>query len=301
MIGRAVDSQAQSRKVPETESQVDRDPFAAVLSFGSGAVRTGLAVGFIIATLSHGAFGGRALASPTDMRQWVERTRGEIHDYLWAAYDVDVVKLKAPEPPKPEPPKPEDKPDPEQPTPVAQRDTAQAAPPPPAQAGKIITAPADPNEAVDLTGNTFVQGEGKEYVGGVTAAAGTGSTATYNPAATVGGRPGGTGTGPVASAPKVEQGPDKSKPPGIGGGSWNSCDFPSEADQDQVDYAVVIIVVTVRPDGSALSVKVMSDPGHGFGRAARMCALSKKYTAALDREGNPTVGTTPPIHVTFTR
>lgn len=302
MTGRAVDKEAQSRAGSSKNSRVDRDPFAAVMAFGSGAVRTGLAIGFAIATLSHGAFGGRVLASPTDMRHWFESARDEIHGYLWAAYDIDMVKLKAAEPPKPEPPKPEEKPDPEQPTPVAQRDPAQAAPPPPAaQAGKVLTAPADPNEAVDLTGNTFVTGDGKEYVGGVTAAAGTGSTATYNPAATVGGKPGGTGTGPVSSAPVVQQGPDRSKPPGIAGGSWSSCDFPPEADQDQVDYAVVIIVVTVRTDGSAQSVKVMSDPGHGFGRAARMCALSKKYSPAMDRDGNPAVGTTPPIHVTFTR
>jgi protein TonB len=301
MAARELDKGAQPAASPKKGSRGDRDPFAAVLSFGTGAVRTGLAVGFAIATLSHGAFGGRALASPVAMRQWFEAARGEIHDFLWAAYDVDMVKLKA-EPPKPEPPKPEDKPDPEQPTP-APRDVApaNAPPPPPAQAGKVLTAAADPNEPVDLTGNTFVQGEGKEYIGGVTAAAGTGTAVTYNPAAKVGGTPGGTGTGPVSSAPKAEAGPDKSRPPGISGGSWSSCDFPPEADQDQVDYAVVVVVVTVRVDGSAMSVKVMSDPGHGFGRAARMCALSKRYTAAMDRDGNPAVGTTPPIHVTFTR
>jgi len=45
----------------------------------------------------------------------------------------------------------------------------------------------------------------------------------------------------------------------------------------------------------------VSEPGHGFGRAARMCALTKRYTPALDRDGNPVVGTTPPINVTFTR
>jgi periplasmic protein TonB len=302
MTGRAVDDNAQSRKGSDQDSRVDRDPFAAVLAFGSGAARTGLAVGVVIATLSHGAFGGRALASPIDMRHWFEQARDEVHGYLWAAYDVDMVKLKAAEPPKPEPPKPEEKPDPEQPTPVAQRDSTQAASPPPiAQAGKVLTALADPNEAVDFTGNTFVQGDAKEYVGGVSAAAGTGTAATYNPAASTAGRPGGTGTGPASSAPVVQQGPDRSKPPGIAGGSWSSCDFPSEADQDQVDYAVAVIVVTVRPDGSAQSVKVMNDPGHGFGRAARMCALSKKYTPAMDRDGTPAVGTTPPIHVTFTR
>lgn len=278
------------------------DPFAAVLGFGSNAVRTGLVVGFAIATLSHGAFGGRALLSPYQMRHWAEAARGEIHDYLWATYDVDMVKAKT-DVAKPEPPKEEEKPDPAQPTPQAALNAppAGAPPPPPAAAGKVLTANADPNEPVDLTGNTFVQGEAEQYMGGVTAASGTASSPTYNPHAAPGGRPGGTGTGPVSSAPVQQQGPDRSKPPGISGGSWSSCDFPPEADQDQVDYAVVVIVVTVRADGSAMSVKVTSDPGHGFGRAARMCALSKRYTPATDRDGAPAVGTTPPIHVTFTR
>jgi periplasmic protein TonB len=276
------------------------DPFAAVLGFGSNAVRTGLAVGFAVATLSHGAFGGRALLSPYAMRMWAESAREEIHGYLWATYDVEVVKAK-PDVPK-DPPKEEDKPDPAQPSQVSHdARPAGAPPPPPAAAGKVLTANADPNEPVDLTGNTFVQGDADQYMGGVTAASGTATAPTYNPAATAGGRPGGTGTGPVSSAPVKQEGPDRSKPPGIGGGSWSSCDFPPEADQDQVDYAVVVIVVTVRADGSAMSVKVTSDPGHGFGRAARMCALSKRYTAATDHDGNAVVGTTPPIHVTFTR
>jgi protein TonB len=59
--------------------------------------------------------------------------------------------------------------------------------------------------------------------------------------------------------------------------------------------------VTVRPDGSALSVKVVSDPGHGFGRAARECALRQMYMPARDKQGHPVVGTTPPINVKFTR
>jgi protein TonB len=48
-------------------------------------------------------------------------------------------------------------------------------------------------------------------------------------------------------------------------------------------------------------VKVVSDPGFGFGRAARVCALSRRYTPALDRTGSPTVSATPPIKVRFTR
>lgn len=283
-------------------SRPDRDPFAAVMSFGSQAVRTGLAIGFAIGTISHGAFGGKALASPTEMRHWAEQAMGIVHEHLWATYDIEVAKPEAPkpEPPKPEEEKPEDKP--AEPAPMAAMPQQPAEPPPPAaQAGKVLAANPDPDETVDMTGNAFVQGEGDQYVGGVTAAAGTGSAATYNPSATTGPTATGTGTGTGAPAPKP-QGPDLTRGATIPSGTaWSSCDFPPEADQDQVDYAVAVIVVTVRPDGSAQSVRVVSDPGHGFGRAARMCALSKRYAPALDRDGQPTVGTTPPINVTFTR
>jgi protein TonB len=59
--------------------------------------------------------------------------------------------------------------------------------------------------------------------------------------------------------------------------------------------------VTVRPDGSAQSVKVLSDPGNGFGRAARTCALSQRFEAAFDRTGQAITGTTAPFTVRFTR
>jgi protein TonB len=63
----------------------------------------------------------------------------------------------------------------------------------------------------------------------------------------------------------------------------------------------VSIIVTVRADGTPQSVKVVSDPGTGFGRAARLCALARRYTPALDRTGTPMVSATPPIRVRFTR
>lgn len=278
------------------------DPLAAVLRFGRSATTTGLIVGFAVATISHGAAAGRALAAPTDMRMWAEKAQKDIHDYLWATYDIEVVK---PPPPAPEPEEEKEEPEEEEekPQPVPAEPSEPPPPPPPAaQAGKVLTAPADPDEPVDLTGDGFVTGDGDEYVGGVTAAAGTGTTATYNPAASPTGKPGGTGTSnkPPPPPPKPT-GPDRSRSATIAGGSWSSCPFPPEADTDQIDYAVVTLLVTVRTDGTPRSVQIVSDPGHGFGRAARMCALSKRYTPALDREGQAIVGSTPPIRVTFTR
>lgn len=60
------------------------------------------------------------------------------------------------------------------------------------------------------------------------------------------------------------------------------------------------VQITVRPDGSALSATVVSDPGHGFGRAARVCALARKYTPALNRAGEPIVGSNL-VNVRFSR
>lgn len=143
-------------------------------------------------------------------------------------------------------------------------------------------------------------GQGPGY--GMVAGEGTAKTATYNPNAKIGGVPGGKGTGdPRPPPPPPPPGPDRTRAPGlVGSTSWN-CPFPPEADAEQIDQARVVIMVTVRPDGSPLSVKVVNDPGHGFGRAARMCALGKRYTPGLDREGKPATGTLGPITVRFTR
>lgn len=291
-----------SPRTATTPARDRGDPLEAVLHLGNQATRRGLVVGLLVGLISHGMFGGQALASPVDMYKWAVGAREDIHQFLWSTYDVEVV--KPPPPPVPEPPKPEDEPkDTETPKPVSTAPAAPTEPPPPAaQAGKVLTAPADPDEPVDLTGNGFVTGEADSYIGGVTAAAGTGTTATTSPAATVGGVPGGTGTGKPPPPPPVQEGPDRSRAATVSSGSnWSSCPFPPEADADQIDYAVVTLVVTVRPDGSAQSVRVTQDPGHGFGRSARMCALGQRYVTALDRGGNATAGTTAPIRVIFTR
>ena len=59
-----------------------------------------------------------------------------------------------------------------------------------------------------------------------------------------------------------------------GSADWN-CPFPPEADTAQMDEASVMLQVDVRPDGTAGTVTVLSDPGSGFGREARRCAGRK--------------------------
>ncbi|WP_437283178.1 energy transducer TonB [Sorangium sp. So ce375] len=285
------------------------DPLAAVLALGDRASRMGAFLGVTLAVTSHGAASARAIVSGSlrDMRHVVEEMRVGIHDYLWAIYEVDVPppKVEQPKPPEPEPPPaPEPEPVPKvAPPPQAKappKDDPYEPPPAAAAAAKVLTKEPDPDEVLDMTDRGIASGDGQGVGYGQVAGAGTAKAPTFNPSAKVGGVVGGKGTGdPVP--PPVPAGPDRSAPAGLVGSSNWGCAFPPESDVDQIDQAKVVIMVTVRPDGSPLSVKVVSDPGHGFGRAARMCALSRRYTPQKDRAGAPVTGTTPPITVNFTR
>jgi protein TonB len=84
-------------------------------------------------------------------------------------------------------------------------------------------------------------------------------------------------------------------------GNWNDCGFPPEADMDGVDSTVVSLTVTVSTEGRPTAVTVLKDPGHGFGRLARQCALRKSFQTGQDRGGRPLTMTTPPFTVRFSR
>jgi protein TonB len=238
------------------------------------------------------AAGGTAAALFSEIWAWQRGIR-DIVDFRLSQYEMEVIKEAAPPPPEPPPPAPveEAKPEPKDPPPAAP-------PPAPAEAAKVLTAPETPNEGpVDLT-NTFVEGNGDEYRGGTTKSDGTAKTAVYNPLATSKGVPGGTGTG---TAPPPPPAVDKSRVPGLlGSTEWN-CPWPGEADAEQIDHSYVMIQVKVKPDGSPENVTVMQDPGHGFGREARKCAMQKKYAAGMDANGNAVGGTTKPFRVRFDR
>jgi serine/threonine-protein kinase len=81
---------------------------------------------------------------------------------------------------------------------------------------------------------------------------------------------------------------------------WD-CGFPWEGDVDKINYAAVRIAVTVKPDGSAESAEIVADPGHGFGRVARSCAMRQQFIPALDHDGRPFQATTQPFTVAFRR
>lgn len=284
------------------------DPWRGVLSLGDRAIKIGWVLGLLIGFGTHGYASANAMLALYDMQRGLDGIRLSIHEFLWTEYDIDLKpeeKKVEPEEKKDEPPPPEPEPDP---VPVQAPKAVEKDPydePPkaaPVQAAKILTAAADPEKVEDLTDQGIVSGDATAGpLGGQSSAAGTSDKITHNAAVSLTGKPGGTGTGdPRPPPPPPKQ--DLSRPAGIiGGASWSNCPFPDEADTDQIDFAQVTLIVTVRPDGSPQSVQVTADPGHGFGRAARMCALARKYNAGLDRDGNTTTMSTPPIRVTFSR
>lgn len=64
------------------------------------------------------------------------------------------------------------------------------------------------------------------------------------------------------------------------------CDFPPEFPDGRLAGEAVVRVF-VGADGYPLRVDVLSDTGHGIGRAAAECAMKKRYSPALDDSGNP--------------
>ncbi|HVZ37371.1 MAG TPA: TonB family protein, partial [Polyangiaceae bacterium] len=184
-----------------------------------------------------------------------------------------------PPPPPPAPPKPSA---PAHPPPHAV--SVPKAPPPPAQAGRII-ARAPEDDVVDLTGNTFVTGTASAYAGGTTTATGTSTKPVF--AQTV-------------APPSDRFEPDLSRPVSLDENEWQ-CRWPREAEAEDIDEQSVVLHVSVRPDGSVASARLVSDPGHGFGAAALVCASHTRFTPARDRQGRAILAESPAIRVRFTR
>jgi protein TonB len=259
--------------------------------------RIGMTLGLAGALLVHGAGAAHGFSSLLELGSFSSAVRNAVLEDVRATYAVEVAK-----PPPPPPPTPEAEPPKQEPV---QRAPSQAAapaepPPAPAQAGKVLTAEADPTEPLDLTDQGFVTGEGERYVGGVTASTGTSKVAVRDTNAQIGGVPGGKGTAaPAPPPPPPKQ--DLSRPAMPASTQWNDCGFPAEADVEQIDFMTVPVVVTVALDGRAQNVTVLKDPGYGFGRLAKACAMRKTYNVGYDINGKPTVTTSPPITIRFTR
>ncbi|HSC87407.1 MAG TPA: hypothetical protein VLC09_09070 [Polyangiaceae bacterium] len=281
---------------PEFALSVGRDWFERMLHLGARRERLILRAALALAVLLHVAFGGAAASSPYEIRAFAEAVRATTAARLLAMVEIETEpepEAPPPEPePEPEPERPEPAPLPSPSEPVAATEQPAVAPAA-AEAGAVLTAPAD--EPLDLTDQGFVSGSGTRFAGGVTATNGTSTTAVRNPGAVAGGVPGGTGTAP-SGPPAVS----KARSAGLGtGADWRNCPFPPEAEGE--DSAVVRLVVIVGSDGRPKSVTVVDDPGYGFGRAAKRCAMEKMYEPPLDAAGSPISGPTAPFRVRFTR
>jgi len=276
---------------PMSLSADDREPLDKVLAIGNRA-STAIFAAFILALLLHGTASARTLMNSPELFNWARDVENRVTINLTETIDIETEKPKPP--PPPEPPPEEEKAKPIEPP--IQKDVPPPPPPEAAQAGKVLTSEPDPNAPVDFTGDGFVSGNGEGYVGGITQAGGKGTKPIYNPNARATGVP--TGTGAPTTAPV---GPDRSRSASRAGGDDWHCDFPPEADSEQIDEAYVTLQVVVGIDGKPKKVTVLQDPGHGFGRMAYQCAQRETYNASYDRAGTAIEGETRPFRVHFTR
>jgi protein TonB len=205
----------------------------------------------------------------------------------------EIEVLSEPPPPPAPPPPPVTDSDVSPATPIrATAHAPHASSPSPAAAAKVLTQEPAPDGPVDLTDNTIVQGNAATYGGGYTGANGTAAAVRTMPPPS---------SGPAETRAFATTSPNRSRRASLGGADEWKCPFPSESEAAQVDDAYVTLVVDVRADGTPSAVRVVSDPGHGFGREARQCAMGRRYVVALDHAGNAVAGSTRPFRVHFSR
>jgi hypothetical protein len=132
----------------------------------------------------------------------------------------------------------------------------------PAAAPPATAAPASSAIASD-TGDRLVVGSASAYAGGSTTPGGSG----------------GDGAG----------GADLSQPARIGGAVQWPCRwaerFRNDNGLNDGRKIVAHVAVEVDVDGSAVHARVTDDPGFGFGRAARDCALQGRYIPGRGADG----------------
>jgi protein TonB len=239
--------------------------------------------GAVVVSLYGGVF---ALVSGmgNPLGPWSAEMAARIHEAIATERAIEVTPPPPPPAPPPSPPVPETSH-----TVVSRSMRApheqQARAMPPAQAGHLAAASAEP---VDFTGMAFIVGSGTSYAGGTTTTTGTNRKAVLGDMA-----PGATGSHPVSVRSRAH-------PVALDQSAWN-CPWPAEADAEQVNEQTVVLQASVRADGRADRVEVFSDPGFGFGTAARLCALRTRFEPARDSAGQPIPAQSPPIRVHFFR
>lgn len=188
-----------------------------------------------------------------------------------------TVEHRRPPPPEPEPPPPE----PEPVRPRVVRHEAPAPEPPP-ETPPPEAPPAPPvfdmsNIATGDGGSWGIQTtEGNTRFGPVRREPVSRDTAPVRAP----GVPGGTGTGPATSAPRITKRPTVD--------FEATATYPEEARRARVD-GVVVLVVQVLATGRVGTVRIRpgTDPGHGLGRAAIEAMRRFRFSPALDQDGRP--------------
>lgn len=253
------------------QSPLDRPPTGTMLR----------AIPWLGASAAHGAIAALVLQMPPAPS--VARRGPDV--VATSMFEVDLEPEPAPQPEEPppdlepEPPKrvrpkaaappPPDLPEPE-PEPATEPEPAPEA----ARAAKVLT---QDTRQTPQTESAVPSGNAPVPPGGHTAALGTANLAVRNKHARALGVQGGTGSGVL----------DRSRPPRLAGGAQWDCPWPDEGDMVDQDEPTVTLRVQVSRNGSVQRVTVMDDPGFGFGREARRCALRKRWSPARDRAGRP--------------
>ena len=238
--------------------------------------------GAVVVALYGGAF---ALVSRlgSSLGPWSAEMSARIHEAIAMERSVEVT---PPPPPAPPPAAPVEA----APHVAASRTTRAPHAQPshataPSQAGQLAAAAPEP---ADFTGMAFIVGSGTSYAGGTTTSSGTSRKAAIGPVAPE----------PPKSAPASAR--SQARPVSLDQSAWN-CPWPAEADAEQVNEQTVVLRATIGADGRAEHVDVLSDPGSGFGTAARLCAQRTRFEAARNAAGQPIPAPSPSIRVHFYR
>ncbi len=212
-----------------------------------------------------------------------------------AVTEVELQQPAPPAPPPPPPPEPETPPEaPKEPAPAARAPRAhRAAPPAPAPAAaaplrtieeNVKTAEEPVRFVTDPNGTAF--GYGTVARGGT----GTGESGAQLPQGP---------EVPASGAGGHGKAPELSRPPSLGESDPCRGFFPSKA---QADRGEVQLKVRVEADGKVRSVTLAHEApsSQGFGPAARECLLSKRFSPALGKDGQP-VAVVSPVTIRFSR
>jgi periplasmic protein TonB len=244
----------------------------------SGARRRWATAALVVAGAFSAVFVGLPRLAEPSLADWATLVAARVRAELDRDPEVTI-----------EPPPPPAQPPPAAPTPSAAarvpRPTSirRTAPSAPAQTAQVI-AQAPVAEPADLTASSFVVGKAATYAGGASTSSGTSNRA-------VDGR---------VIAPAAGDPGSRRRSVSLDESAW-SCPWPPEAEGAEIHQEVVVLRVSVRSNGTADEVKIVSDPGSGFGPAARACALRTHFRPALDDGGAAIAAWSPPIRVRFVR